>query len=278
MKRVSMIGLLQAIAFVSFGQQASLSEISTTPVEKILLVQNSVDVPSWHEKRFWSLYDKYESVNEQIALSCYRALNDFAKMDKDISDAEALDFAEKLIKFRNDQFATRSAYYGEMGNEFNGVIAFQFLQAETLIDIMESAKIYEQSRWRNFRFNRKALPTAQMKYAKYNTIVTAIDLSADKAGQFYQIYYQYEQELDAVLGEDYSMYSLFAGEPSDLTPGLAKTSGYNFLLVMKRELKLKEKYFRKMKEAVGSPIAARFLAWEDYYSLTNKMQAWLDNQ
>ena len=277
MKGVSAIALLQAIAWVSFGQQASLTEISGVPSEKISLVQSSVDIPSWHEKRFWKLYDDYQKVNEQVSLSSYRVLSDLAGIQPATSDTEALDYAQKLIQYRYAQFKTRQEYYEEMGAEFNGVIAFQFLQAETLIDIMECAKIYEESSWRNFRFNRKALSSAQLSFAKYNTIAAALELPAEKKTAFFSIYYAYERELDAILGEDYSMYSLFAGEPGDFTPGLAKRWGTNFLLVMQRELKLKEKYFRKMNEAVGASLASRFLAWEDYYSLNSKMQAWVDN-
>jgi hypothetical protein len=277
MKCVSMLGLLQAIALFGFGQHASVSDISTTSGDRLSLVQNSVDIPSWHEKRFWTLYDKYEKVHEQVSLSVHRALHDVSKIDASMSDTEALDLAQKLIKYRREQFNTLSEYYQEMGDEFNGVVAYQFLQAEALMDIMDGAKIYEDSPWRNYRFNRKTLKTAQPQSAKYNIIAAAVGLTPEQAGAFYALYYQYEHELDAVLGEDYSMYSLFSGEPGDFTPGLAKRWGQNLMLVMQREMRLKEKYFNKMKTAVGASLATRFLAWEDYYSLTSKMQAWSEN-
>jgi hypothetical protein len=271
-----MIALLLAMAVFSFGQHASVSDISTNSGDRVLLVQNSVDIPSWHEKRFWTLYDEYEKANAQVSLSTRRALTDFIGMDANVTDTEALDFGQKLIKYRYDQFKTLSEYYNEMGDEFNGVIAFQFLQAEALMEIMECARVYEESSWRNYKFNRKALAT-ESKSAKYNTIAAAVALTPEQAPLFYRVYYQYEQELDATLGEDYSMYSLFAGEPGDFTPGLAKRWGQNLMMVMQRELKLKEKYFNKMNAAVGASLAAKFLAWEDYYSLTSKMQAWSES-
>jgi len=277
MKRVSMTGLLQVVAFLTFGQDASgISDISVNRGDKILLVESSIDIPSWHEKNFWSLYDKYESVNGQVSSSSIRVLNDLAKIDIATSENEALDHAKKLIAYRYEQFNIKSKYFEEMGSAFNGVIAFQFLQTETILDIMECAKVYEQTSWRNFRFQPKAL-AGQSKSAKYNIIKTALSLPSDKADQFYEVYRHYEAECDAILGEDYTMYSLFSGEPEDFTPALAKRSGQNLLTVMKRELKLKEKYFNEMNKAVGPSIASRFLAWEDYYSLTSKMIAWSEN-
>ena len=278
MKCVSMIGLLQVVALLVFGQHASgISEISVAHGDKIALVESSIDIPTWHEKNFWSLYDKYENVNEQVSSSAFRVLHDLAKVDLSTNDNEALDHAKKLIAYRYEQFNIKSKYFQEMGDAFNGVIAFQFLQTETLLDIMESSRIYEQTSWRKFRFHAKAVPSEQLRSAKYNTIATALSLPADKAQQFYNVYTRYQVECDATLGEDYSIYSLFSGQPSDFTPALAKRSGQNLLLVMKRELKLKEKYFNEMSNVVGTSIACRFLAWEDYYSLTNKMLIWAEN-
>jgi hypothetical protein len=47
---------------------------------------------------------------------------------------------------------------------------------------------------------------------------------------------------------------------------------------MEREVKLKEKYFLEMNAAVGPTLAARFLAWEDYYSVVAKMHAWAETR
>jgi hypothetical protein len=118
--------------------------------------------------------------------------------------------------------------------------------------------------------------TTQLKEAKHNTIRSALSLTDDKAEAFWKVYTRYEEECDALLGEDYSIIGLYAVEPSDFTPGLSKRLGYDFLQLMQRETKLKEKYFRAMNEAVGSSLASRFLAWEDYYSLLSKMYAWAE--
>lgn len=38
--------------------------------------------------------------------------------------------------------------------------------------------------------------------------------------------------------------------------------------------KAQRKYLNEMNAAIGPSLAARFLAWEDYYSLVSKMYAW----
>ena len=57
---------------------------------------------------------------------------------------------------------------------------------------------------------------------------------------------------------------------------LAKRLGNDLLQVMEREIRLKERYFLEMNAIVGSVPAARFLAWEDYYSVVCKMYAWAE--
>jgi hypothetical protein len=156
------------------------------------------------------------------------------------------------------------------------VVALQFLQTEAMMDMLESARIYSESPWQDFRFHSQSLPTSQIIEAKHNTMASALSIPADKEVAFWHLYKQYEEECDAVLGEAYNVYSLFASDASDFTPALAKRLGYDLLHVMEREVKLKERYFLEMNAVVGSSLAARFLAWEDYYSIISKMYAWAD--
>ena len=105
---------------------------------------------------------------------------------------------------------------------------------------------------------------------------TALSLSSTEKDAFWTVYEKYEEECNAVLGENYSLYGLFASDAADFTPALAKRLGNDLLQVMEREQKLKEKYFMEMNVAAGPFNAARFLAWEDYYSVIAKMYAWAD--
>jgi hypothetical protein len=276
MKRYLVLVVMSLLAINVFAQGAQGVVASVSAVDRMSMVKSSINVPSWHEKSFWPLYEKYMNKVEGASTLTYRSLDELTRMDRNVTDEEAVRYAQQLLAHRVDELAVRQQYFKEIGNGFNGIIALQFIQTEVLLDLMESARIYEGSPWKKFRFQPKALASTQLKSAKYNSLSTAIGLPAEKAGAFYEIYTRYEEECDALLDDDYSLYALYAGEASDFTPALAKQLGHNLLLVMNREVKLKDKYFKEMNTAVGGVLAARFLAWEDYYSLVSKMHAWAD--
>jgi hypothetical protein len=277
MKRAYLLGLVSMVALSCFGQHAkSTFTASLSGVDRMSMMKNSIDIPAWHEKSFWPVYEKYMNKVEEVSSQTYRALDDLTRTDATLSDQEAFDNARKLIDFRYQELDVRKQYYMEIGSAMNGIVSFQFLQTEALLDMMESSSIYDASVYRKYRFHPNALEPSQFTSAKYNTISKAVALSPEKAQAFYAVYARYEQECDALLGEDYTLFGFYAGEASDFTPGLAKRLGYDLLNVMHREIRLKEKYFLEMNETVGPMLAARFFAWEDYYSLVSKMQAWSD--
>ena len=274
MKRACFLGLVSMVAITCFSQPAKTFTASFTSDDRIAMVKNSIDIPAWHEKSFWPVYENYISKAEEVSLRAYRSLDDLVRMNKVVTDEEAHNHATKLLAYRHAELEVMKQYYSEIGVAMNGIVSFQFLQAETLLDMMESARIYDASIYRNYRFHPGVVDEDEFTTAKYNTISKAIDLPVDKAQDFYEIYTRYDHESDDLLGEEYSIYGYYACEPSDFTPGIAKRLGHDLLNVMQREAKLKEKYFAEMNNVVGPVLAARFLAWEDYYSILNKMRAW----
>lgn len=244
--------------------------------DRISVVKSSVHLAEWHEKSFWPLYETYLQEATEVYSETYRSLQDLAETDVSVAGQEAFENGFKLLRYRNEELALRNKYYREVGAVLNGVVALQFLQTEAMMDMLQSAQIYSKSRWQNFRFHSPALPAGQISEAKHNTMASALLIPADKAAAFWDVYSRYEKDCDAILGDAYSVYSLFASDASDFTPALAKRLGYDLLQVMEREVKLKERYFLEMNAVVGSSLAARFLAWEDYYSIVSKMYAWAD--
>jgi hypothetical protein len=277
MKRIVLIGFFGVVAFSAFSQHAQGSLVaSVSDVDRLSIVKNSINIPAWHEKTFWPMYEDYLKAVGEVSFAAYRSLDELARIDK-ADEKEAFEYASRMIGTRNDMLTVRARYYTQIGGSFNGIIALQFLQTEALLDMMESSRIYEQSAWKKYRFHPKAMNPMQFKTAKHNTLTLALSLPADQSEAFWDVYERYEEECDALLGEDYSVISLYAGEPTDFTPALAKRLGNDFLKIMQREVSLKEKYFAEMNDAVGPALAARFLAWEDYYSLISKMYAWAEN-
>lgn len=278
MKQFGIIGLLSVLMFQVFGQHNYGKLVaSVSGNDRLALVKNSITIPAWHEKTFWPLYEDYLSNAGEVALMSYRSLDDMAKLSDNLSEQETFAFVRTMITHRYNLLAIREQYYKQIGSGFNGIIALQFLQTEALLEMMECSRIYEDTKWKNFRFHPGTMDDLQAKIAKHNIIKNALAISTEKSDAFWKIYTRYEEECDALLGEDYSLVSLYAGDPTDFTPGLAKRLGSDFIQVLKREVKLKEKYFLEMNKAVGSSLATRFLVWEDYYSLVSKMYAWAEN-
>lgn len=269
--------LLLAVASIGYGQrQQNTFLTSMAGVDRMSVVKTSIEIPSWNEKSFWPLYEEYRENISDKSMVMYRSLNDFARITKNTTDEEALLQAQEMLRARVEELEVIKNYHTQITQQFNGIVSLQFLQTEMLLDMIESSGVYEQTRWKNFRFHPSALSSPDFTRVKYSIIANAIDLPEEKAESFYWLYSRYESECDDLLGENYDMVALYAGHPSDYTPAIARQLGFNLLTILERENKLKEKYFNKMVESVGGSLAARFLAWEDYYSLLSKMSAWAD--
>jgi hypothetical protein len=279
MKCICTLVLLNiVVGFACLGQRAKGALVaSISGVDRMSLVKSSIDVPAWHEKSFWPLYENYLGKVDDISSFTYQSLNDLARIDKGVPQEDAMEHATKMIAYRHEVLAVRKEYFGEIGSALNGVIALQFLQTEILLDMMESSRIYEETSWKNFRLQPKLMSSDQLSAARQNMVRNALALTEEEGKNFWKVFNEYEAELDALLGEDYSVFGLYGGEPSDFTPALAKRLGRDLVQILERELKLKEKYFSEMNRQVNPSVAARFLAWTDYNSLVSKMYAWVEN-
>lgn len=277
MRNTGFILSLCLIAHAGFGQHANKSLVLTVSGnDRMSVVKSSLHLAEWHQKAFWPLYENYLGEATEVYSASYRSLKDLAGTDAKLTGNEAFENGRKLLARRSEELALRKKYYQQVASALNGVVALQFLQTEAMMDMLESAQIYSDSPWGKFRFHSQSLKADRLMEAKHNTMKAALQLPADKEAAFWAVYSKYENECDALLGEDYTIYSLFASDAADFTPGIAKRLGNDLLQVMERELKLKEKYFTMMDAAAGSSVAARFLAWEDYYSIVSKMYAWAD--
>jgi hypothetical protein len=277
MKSTRLTLILCLLVTTGFGQHAKNTlALSVSGNDRISVVKSSVRLAEWHEKAFWPLYETYLNDAAKVYSETYRSLHDLAQTDRAIAEQEAFENGWKLLTYRNEELELKKKYYQQVGAALNGVIALQFLQTEAMMDMLESSKIYSKSDWQNYRFHAQTMPENQVLEAKHNMLAAALDLPKEQEVMFWSIYSRYEEECDALLGEHYSIYNLFASDAADFTPALAKRLGNELLQVMEREIRLKERYFLEMNASVGSINAARFLAWEDYYSVVSKMYAWAD--
>lgn len=263
---------------LAFGQHAKNTlALTVSGKDRISVVKSSVKLAEWHEKTFWPLYEAYLADATAIYSTSYRSLKDLAATDRTATEEDAFANGWNVLTARNEELELRKKYYQEVGAVLNGIVALQFLQTEAMMDMLESAQIYSSSPMGKYRFHGQALSAEKRAEAKHNILSSALSIPQEKHDMFWSVYTKYEDERNQLLGEAYSVYSLFASDAADFTPALAKRLGNDLLHVIEREIRLKERYFLEMNAMVGSTLAARFLAWEDYYSLVSKMYAWADN-
>jgi hypothetical protein len=277
MKRNGTFLIMYIAAHACLAQMTAQTLGASLTSDRMVIAKNSLTIPAWHEKTFWPVYEDYVNNIANYSSSVNRTSSDFATAEFDHADNNAYEQGQKMLAARFDVLTVRQRYYSSIGASFNGIIALQFIQTEALFDMMETSALYENSRWKNFKFHPNITNAAKVKAAKHNMINAALNIPQQQAHAFWNVYNQYEEECDALLGDNYNMISLYSSEPSDFTPALAKRLGSDFMNVMERELKLKQKYFDQMNLFVGPTLAAGFLAWEDYYSVVSKMHAWAEN-
>jgi hypothetical protein len=277
MKRNGTFLIIYIVAQTCFAQIGTQTFEASLTSDRMVIAKNSLTIPAWHEKTFWPVYEDYVTNVANYWSSVNRSALNFATAEFDNADNSAYEKGQKMLGARFDVLTVRQRYYSSIGTSFNGIIALQFIQTEALFDMMETSALYENSRWKNFKFHPNIANAAKAKAAKHNMIKAALNIPEQQAHAFWQVYTRYEEECDALLGANYNMISLYSSEPSDFTPALAKRLGSDFLNVMERELTLKQKYFDQMNLFVGPTLAAGFLAWEDYYSVVSKMHAWAEN-
>jgi hypothetical protein len=276
MKTVFMTVLAGTVSLFAAAQEAHTSLVSYTSSDKLAIARSSIDVPAWHEKTFWPIYEDYNEVAAGLSIRNAIVRKNLVDAANSNVPEEAATAAENLFKHDRESFANKRNYYKKLSDELNGIISLQFLQGEIVMDMMESSNAYEATALRKHKFHPSITSEEQFQKAKHNAIYKALGLTKDNDYFFWNIYHKYEEEVDNLLGEKYSLISYYAGEPTDFTPALAKRIGQDALAIIEREIKLKEKYYLQLKEEMGPVMAAKFLAWEDYYSLVSKMYAWAD--
>jgi hypothetical protein len=251
---------------------------SVSESDRHTLMRSTIPLTDWHAKSFWPQYDDYREKILNISLQTYESLKELGTINRSVGAGDAAARGRQMLTNRSAELDVRRQYYTDIAREHNGVVALKFIQAEFTIDLIESLRVYELTPIRNYRFRAGGLSPSQFIQMKYAMLSRLLELTPEEASLFFPIYTQYEEECRNTLGEGYDMYGMFAGESSDLTPGLAKRHGANLLVLLDRELALKEKYFNELNTHLGSQIAARFLAWEDYYSTSCKLEVWAAEQ
>jgi hypothetical protein len=266
---------MAVVAYTSFAQSpepvivASIREGSPAAI-----APNTVESPaSWREQTFWKLYDNYRDKTLTVTIREHEAVQQLSCSGKETPSEEALLNGVRMIGSSLDKLIVKCQHFREMSHEDNGIIALRFLQTAVMLDMVERTQIYEQSDLIDHHFVPDSIASHERWKEKFKVMARALALSPEEERQFMPIYLRFDQECEDLVGPQYNAYRVFAGAATDFTPALARRHGFDLLDVIEREIRLKEKFFNEINATLGSPVAARFLAWEDYYSIQCKLRA-----
>lgn len=248
---------------------ASIRETSPT----VSAPKAEVSLESWREETFWNLYDNYRDKALTVVIREHDAVQQLSCSGRETPNDEALLNGVRMIGTSLDKLIMKCQHFREISQEENGIYALRFLQTAVMLDMVERSQIYEQSDLVAYHFIPDSIDAQQRWKEKFKVMVTALGLSPAEEKQFMPLYLKFDQECEDVVGPQYHAYKVFAAESTDFTPALARRHGFDLLDMIEREIKLKEKFFNVINTEMGSSVAARFLAWEDYYSIQCKLRA-----
>jgi len=265
-----LFSLLITGAYCQNAYYASIA--SNSDNDRMALMKNSVSVSEWHEKSFWSLYDRYSDDVNRVSIVTRQSVDSLLSMPAGLPQKE-FSLASRILTNQHRLHEIQTQYFSEMNTTLSGITALEFLQTELMMDVLDNLKLYERDSSRGYKFYPWLHTADKLPFAKRDAIINAIRLEPGEAPVFFAVYGHYEKECDDLLGENYNLFELFNESPEDFSPGLAKVQGSNLLRLLQRENTLKEQYFMEMNKIGGASLAARFVLWEDYYSTVNKMYA-----
>ena len=268
--------LLSLVLTGAYCQNAYYVAVASNTNDRMALMKNSISVSEWHEKSFWSLYDRYSDDVSPLFMTTHQMVDSLLNIPAGQSQGE-FRLASRILTNQHRLHEIQTHYFSEMSTALSGVTALEFLQTELIMDVLDNLKLYERDSSRGYKFYPWLYAPDKVISAKRDAITQAIRLKPGEAQAFFAVYDQYEKECDDLLGENYNLFELFNESPEDFSPGLAKVQGSNLLRLLQRENALKEQYFMEMNKIGGASLAARFVLWEDYYSTVNKMYALYNN-
>ncbi len=247
---------------------ASIRETSPT----VSAPNSAESLAAWRDQTFWKLYDNYRDKTLTVTIREHEAVQLLSCSGKETPNDEALLNGVRMIGASIDKLIVKVQHFREMSQEQNGILALRFLQTAVMLDMVERSQIYEQSDLVAHHFVPDSIDYQQRWKEKFKVMATALGLSEAEEKQFMPIYLRFDQECEDVVGPQYHAYGVYAGEATDFTPALARRHGFDLLDMIEREIRLKEKFFNEINATMGSSVAARFLAWEDYYSIQCKLR------
>jgi hypothetical protein len=105
-----------------------------------------------------------------------------------------------------------------------------------------------------------------MRTDKRGLVEKNMQLTADEAKRFWPLYDEYQEKLDRIVDRQNRAVLDYVNAESTMSDAYAKRIARDFLAADMDEVKLRERYFRKMQSVLPAKKAARYMQIENKLS------------
>jgi hypothetical protein len=239
--------------------------------QRLSVMKSALSLRQSDEVAFLPIYAQYEG---QLVADDGCSLASVNQLASSSRASEAAACVRAVLKSQNQSVVLRREYFEKINSATNGTVAFQFLQFEALLDLLQQSRLYENTNWNHPQWHKAMLKDEAIKR---EVMEFTLGLNAEQREKFRPLYEDYEFEYSRVVGHQLVWFEQFIEDVSDFTPAQCKKLGREFLSMQQNELKIRERFLKKFIDILGEETAARYMALEDYFSMMAKLKTWSEN-
>ena len=136
---------------------------------------------------------------------------------------------------------------------------------------MVKSQLYNNKSWQHPPWQPEMLEDDNVKMA---AMEENLGLTREQVLRFRSLFVDFEFNYSRIVGHQLVWFEQFVEDVSDLTPAQCKKLGKEFLSMQQNELRLREKVFKEMKSEFGDQVALRYMALDEFFNASAKLQTW----
>lgn len=216
--------------------------------QKIQGIKSNMEDPVFEEDSFFEIYMEFMSEKKKNVKCSFLTLSNLAKIASGGDNSEVFECLNSLLVYREKNIQIKKKYFNRLTNEINGLVAFHFLQAEEMLNVIEGFEEYKigSVRWDDGNEGNRA--------------------------RLRELKSMFDFERSQVSGEDMSCFESCFTEIFCMNPGQAVKTGKDLIAPGNREERLNHKYFNHIVSTSGAFSATTFFARKEQGSVTCKLE------
>ena len=142
-KRILTLSLLAFVCSMVYAQQTETELIrSAFKLDKKAKVASFMQLPDSSAKKFWPIYNQYETERSAIGDRKIRLLEQYAKVYKNLNAVTAEKLWKESAAIQRSEIALREKYAGILKKSISATVAFNFYMVEDYIATAVKAELY----------------------------------------------------------------------------------------------------------------------------------------